>query len=86
MDRNVGNVSFTVNREMSESDALKKGAARGTSYALLIGTDNYREFSNLSNPVFDITTIGRELEQTYGFTVNTLIDPSQEQFYSMLRS
>jgi len=87
VDRNVGSIAFTINREMSEAEAAKNsGVARGTNYALVIGTDEYKEFSILSNPVFDVKTIATELEQNYGFEVNTVVGPTQEQFYSVLRS
>lgn len=87
INKNVGSVSFTVNREVNESAAVQNsGVARGTNYALLIGTDEYNEFYRLSNPVFDVKTIGSELEENYGFKVDTVIAPTQEQFYSVLRS
>ncbi|HRG79456.1 MAG TPA: SUMF1/EgtB/PvdO family nonheme iron enzyme, partial [Cyclobacteriaceae bacterium] len=87
INRNVGSVSFTVNREMNESAVVQNsGVARGTNYALLIGTDEYKEFFRLSNPVFDVKTIGSELNENYGFKVDTVIAPTQEQFYSVLRS
>jgi formylglycine-generating enzyme required for sulfatase activity len=87
IDRNVGSETFTINREINETDVVKNGSvARGTNYALLIGTNKYNEFTNLSNPIFDVKTIADELEQLYGFEVNTIIDPTQEQFYSVLRS
>ncbi|MEQ1585019.1 MAG: SUMF1/EgtB/PvdO family nonheme iron enzyme [Cyclobacteriaceae bacterium] len=87
INRNVGSVSFTVNREMNESAVVQNsGVARGTNYAVLIGTDEYNEFAQLSNPVFDVKTIGRELEENYGFKVDTVIAPTLEQFYSVLRS
>ncbi|MBL7871494.1 MAG: SUMF1/EgtB/PvdO family nonheme iron enzyme [Cyclobacteriaceae bacterium] len=87
IDRNVGSETFTVNREINETDAVRNSSvARGINYALLIGTNEYNEFTDLSNPIFDIKTIATELEQSYGFEVNTVVDPTLEQFYSVLRS
>jgi formylglycine-generating enzyme required for sulfatase activity len=86
-NRNVGSVSFTVKRELNEGDVTRtSGAVRGTNYALLIGTDEYKEFQRLNNPVFDVKTIAAELEQAYGFNVKTVVAPTLDQFYSELRS
>jgi len=86
-DQNIGSISFTVNREMNEADVDRNNSVkRGTNYALLIGTDTYKEFANLNNPVFDVKTISDELKQSYGFEVNTVTGPSLEDFYSTLRS
>ncbi len=86
-DRNVGSVTFTINRELNQAEVERKSTqVRGVNYALLVGTNNYKEFPTLSNPVFDVNMIAKELEQSFGFEVKTLIDPTLEEFYSMLRS
>jgi formylglycine-generating enzyme required for sulfatase activity len=86
-DRNVGSATFTINREINQAEAERKSTqVRGVNHALLIGTNNYKEFPTLSNPVFDVNMIAKELEQSYGFEVKTIIDPTLEEFYSMLRS
>jgi len=51
-------------------------AAR-TDYALLFGIDEYDSWTNLSNPVNDATTIGKELEESYGFKVDLVINPTK---------
>ncbi len=51
-------------------------AAR-TDYALLFGIDEYDSWTNLTNPVNDATTIGKELEESYGFKVDLVINPTK---------
>lgn len=87
VNNNVGTVSLLVNRAINPSDVANQGGVvRGKNLALLIGTDKYNEFEQLSNPVYDVNTIATELEQTYGFEVNKVIGPTVEEFYSVLRS
>lgn len=87
VNNNVGTASVLVNRAVNPADVANQGGTvRGKNYALLVGTDKYNEFEALSNPVYDVNTIATELEQTYGFEVNKVIDPTVEQFYSVLRS
>ncbi len=44
------------------------------SYALLFATDNYSGWPSLKNPVNDARAIARELEQSYGFKVEVVVD------------
>lgn len=87
VDNNTGVNSVTINRALNADDVAKQGGSiEGTNYALLIGTDKYNEFDALSNPVFDVNTIAKDLEESYGFQVNKMTNPTLEQFYSALRS
>ena len=56
-------------------------------YALIFGTDEYDEWNDLTNPVFDATTIAEELETMYGFEVELVLNPTlqtiQEKIYSL---
>lgn len=54
-------------------------------YALLILTDKYDNWSPLVNPVFDGRTIAAELQNTYGFKVEVLENPSQDLVFRKLR-
>ena len=52
--------------------------ATRTDYALLFGIDEYDSWPNLINPVNDATTIGKELEESYGFKVDLVINPTKK--------
>lgn len=54
-------------------------------YALLIGTNDYDEWDDLTNPVFDVNTIAQELTEHYNFQVEKLINPTTGQIISKLR-
>lgn len=56
-----------------------------TDYALLFATDQYDNWSDLVNPVFDSRTIADELRKTYGFKVEMLENPSQVEIFKKLR-
>jgi hypothetical protein len=50
-------------------------------YALLIGTNDYDEWDDLTNPVFDVNTIAQELESRYSMKLN----PTTGQIITKLR-
>lgn len=61
----------------------------GKNYALLAGTDTYSSpaWPKLSNPIFDVTEVGRLLQGVYGYLpgdVTTLQNPSQRDLKKQL--
>ena len=56
-----------------------------TDYALVIATNEYDQWNDLINPVFDATTIGNELKENYGFKVDLVINPSKSDLLRKLR-
>jgi len=63
-------------------DALKLDR---TDYALVFATDQYDNWSDLVNPVFDSKTIAAELKNTYGYKVEMVENASQDQVLKKLR-
>jgi hypothetical protein len=59
--------------------------ANRTDRALLIGTDDYDEWGDLTNPVFDTKTITDELKNNYGYQTETLIGPTKTVILNKLR-
>jgi len=47
-------------------------------YALLIGNEQYDEFSDLSGPIKGVTEIGKLLENNYGYQVESIINASKK--------
>jgi hypothetical protein len=56
-----------------------------TDYALVFATDNYDNWPDLVNPVFDSRTIADELKKTYGFKVEVLENATQNEILKKLR-
>ncbi|HET7180107.1 MAG TPA: caspase family protein, partial [Chryseosolibacter sp.] len=56
-----------------------------TDYALVFATDQYDNWSDLVNPVFDSKTIANELKTTYGYKVEMVENPTQELVLKKLR-
>ena len=73
---------FRVAAGITSGGQLKRS---GRDYALCIGTDEYVEMNNLSNPVFDATTISDELRDAFGFESELLLNPTMDQIYTKLR-
>lgn len=56
-----------------------------TDYAILFATDEYDNWPDLVNPVFDTRTIANELRQTYGFKVEVIENATQNEILKKMR-
>lgn len=56
-----------------------------TDYALIFATDDYENWSDLVNPVFDSRTIGEELKKVYKFNVEVVENATQSEVLKKLR-
>jgi hypothetical protein len=54
-------------------------------YAILFLTDKYDNWNPLVNPVFDGRAIAAQLEKYYGYKVEVVENPSQDQIFRKLR-
>lgn len=54
-------------------------------YALLFGINKYDHWNDLVNPVYDVESIGKELEERYGFKVEIITDSEQDEVMTKLR-
>src|ERR1044071_4083122 len=56
-----------------------------TDYALIIATNDYKDWGDLTNPVNDAKAIATELSENYGFKVETLFDATKTQIVTKIR-
>jgi hypothetical protein len=56
-----------------------------TDYALIFATDNYDNWPDLVNPIFDSRTVAEELKKTYGFKVEMIENATQNDILKKLR-
>ncbi|MDZ7647642.1 MAG: caspase family protein [Cytophagales bacterium] len=56
-----------------------------TDYALIFATDQYDNWSDLVNPVFDSRTIAEDLRKTYGFKVEMIENATQSEILRKIR-
>lgn len=56
-----------------------------TDYALIFATDQYDNWNDLVNPVFDSRTIAEELRKTYGFKVDLVENATQAEVLKKIR-
>lgn len=59
-------------------DALSAVSTNRKDYALFFATDNYDNWNDLVNPIYDATTIANELKEKYGFEVEVVENANQE--------
>jgi Caspase domain len=56
-----------------------------TDYALVFATDQYDNWPDLVNPVFDSRTIAEELKKTYGYKVEVIENATQNDILKKMR-
>lgn len=54
-------------------------------YILLFATDQYDHWTDLVNPIDDATSLAKVLKEKYGFEVEVLENPNQDDVYNKLR-
>jgi len=59
-------------------DAISAVSTNRKDYALFFATDNYDNWSDLVNPIYDATTIANELKEKYGFEIEVVENANQE--------
>jgi hypothetical protein len=67
-------------------DALKDAIAMDRKgYAVLFATDQYDNWNDLVNPIYDANAIAKELKERYGFEVKVVKNASQDEVLTTLR-
>jgi uncharacterized caspase-like protein len=74
VDGTVSEESRAINKQV---DMVAQLAVKSRKdYALIFGTNEYDEWTPLTNPVFDAETIAEELKTSYGFEVDLVLNPT----------
>ena len=74
VDGTVSEESRAINKQV---DMVAQLAVKSRKdYALIFGTNEYNEWTPLTNPVFDAETIAEELKTSYGFEVDLVLNPT----------
>lgn len=81
----VGLDSISVFRAFNNAKSIID-SRKGIDYALVIASDDYIEYKDLSNPIYDGMTMAKELETNYGFKVETIKNPTHAELYTVLRN
>ncbi len=77
ISRKTVHVGSTV---LADASKLKRA-----DYALIFATDKYDNWPDLVNPILDGRTVANELKTAYGFKVDLVENPTQEQVLLKLR-
>lgn len=73
---------FTRNIDVKPA---KEAMASRHDRALIIATDEYDDWSDLTNPVFDAQTIEKELREYYGFETELVLNPTKREILNKIR-
>jgi hypothetical protein len=72
-------------RMVNVKSAIVAGLAKRNDYALIFATNEYDEWGDLINPMFDAEAIKKDLEELYGYKVELVRNPTKSVFLSKLR-
>jgi hypothetical protein len=78
VENNNGAKVSAVRNVLVGEDALSAVSIDRKDYALLFATDNYDNWTDLVNPIYDANTIAAELKEKYGFEVEVVENANQE--------
>ncbi|MBB6463141.1 caspase family protein [Flammeovirga kamogawensis] len=71
---------LTLNRTVENALPVNSKA-----YALIVATDEYENFDNLNNPVYDAMGVSKILKEGYDFDVKVLKSPSKDELLTAIR-
>lgn len=84
---NHGNISIDSTIVDTKTNKLKAEAQTEiVNRALLFGIDEYDEWGNLKNPIYDVTEIKKVLSDYYGYEVTLVLNPTQNQIRATIDS
>ncbi|MBI1782668.1 MAG: caspase family protein, partial [Sphingobacteriales bacterium] len=77
--------STVVEETQSKTDIAGSNInVEGKNYALLIGTDEYKDFQKLNNAVYDVTELAKFLKKDFGFETELLVNASKDEIEDKL--
>jgi uncharacterized caspase-like protein len=83
---NQNGETTTESRQVSMTPAMAiVNAEARTDYALIIATNEYNDWTDLTNPVNDAKAIATELQENYGYKVETLYNATKSQIVTKIR-
>jgi Caspase domain len=84
---NVDGVKTISHRKVTvgSTGLANAGKLNRTDYALVFATDQYDNWNDLVNPVFDSRTLSDELKKSYGFKVDIVENASQSDILKKIR-
>lgn len=80
-----GGIASSIRQITVKSISEDEQTVDRKDYALLFATDEYDSWDNLQNPIRDVTTIGNELKEIYGFEIEILKNPTKLEMMQKLR-
>lgn len=77
----------TLGNEAVKNLIIDRGedVREGKDYALLFAVNEYEHWQNLLNPSLDAMKIKTELEDTYGFETELILNPTMQEVFAKLR-
>jgi hypothetical protein len=80
-----GGIVSSARTVISGKDAIADAVdINRKDYALIVATDNYDHFTDLTNPVNDATTIDGILKEKYGFQTEILLNPTNDEILAKI--
>jgi tetratricopeptide (TPR) repeat protein len=82
---NTEKVTFQIIRNTENQTTEKRFKNIGKSYALIFATNQYEYWNNLSNPIPDAQAVAKDLQEIYGYEIDLVQNPTQNQIILKLK-
>ncbi|MCU0436781.1 MAG: caspase family protein [Raineya sp.] len=76
---NTEKINYNIIWQLDNSVSDKRFKNVGKSYALIFATNQYEYWNNLSNPIPDAESVAKDLKDLYGYEIDLVLNPTQNQ-------
>lgn len=76
---NTEKINYNIIWQLDNAISEKRFKNVGKSYALIFATNQYEYWNNLSNPIPDAESVAKDLKDLYGYEIDLVINPTQNQ-------
>jgi len=76
---NTEKINYNIIWQLDNSISEKRFKNVGKSYALIFATNQYEYWNNLSNPIPDAEAVAKDLKDLYGYEIDLVLNPTQNQ-------
>jgi len=76
---NTEKINYNIIWQLDNAISEKRFKNVGKSYALIFATNQYEYWNNLSNPIPDAESVAKDLKDLYGYEIDLVLNPTQNQ-------
>jgi tetratricopeptide (TPR) repeat protein len=76
---NTEKITYNIIWQSDHTTSERRFKNVGKSYALIFATNQYEYWNNLTNPIPDAEAVAKDLKDLYGYEIDLVLNPTQNQ-------